>query len=498
MPKGVKMTTYEPAKASSTPAKHRIVHIVTHPISVLLLVDILVYAYFIPLHGFYWDDLDFVWFYQSHGLEGLADYFARSRPVLGLLYQLNFLILGVEPWHWQVFALICRWVCAVSLYFLIRQVWKDNQESAFFLGLFLLVYPCFTQHSIAIVYSHFNIVMSCLFISLGLTLYALDHKRLQRVATVLALILAAVNLLTLEYFFMLELLRPVFIWTRISGETSDLKEKSLRFIRYWVPFLLVFVGAAIWRGFFFERQTSRFHFVALELLKTSPWLGMKEVVWNVLKDLWTTVVACWQVIATFPKTGEFKVDHTILYIVITIIIAAVLELYLLHKHTEMLPNPENRRGHARRFFVMGLTALLLGGVPFWLTGLSPTTSFPGSRFALPFLLGSGMVLVGFLTFAFRNKLLRQSIFILLIASAAGAQVRQEVRFLYDWQNLQRFLWQAVWRIPALEPGTVLFSQELPFNYYTDLSLTAPINMIYTVEPPDDDVAYAFYFPSVRL
>jgi hypothetical protein len=164
----------------------------------------------------------------------------------------------------------------------------------------------------------------------------------------------------------------------------------------------------------------------------------------------------------------------------------------------MLPNPENRRGHARRFFVMGLTALLLGGVPFWLTGLSPTTSFPGSRFALPFLLGSGMVLVGFLTFAFRNKLVRQSIFILLIALAAGAQVRQEVKFLYDWQNLQRFLWQAVWRMPALEPGTVLFSQELPFNYYTDLSLTAPINMIYTVEPPDDDVAYAFYFPSVRL
>lgn len=492
------MTVGEPSSASSKPGKCRFFHFFTHPLTVLLLVDILVYAYFIPLHGFYWDDLDFVWFYQSYGLEGLANYFARNRPVLGLLYQLNFLILGVEPWHWQVFALICRWVCAVSLYFLVRQVWKGNQEAAFFTGLFFLVYPCFTQHSIAIVYSHFYIIMSCIFFSLGLTLYALDHKKHQLLLTVLALMLASVNLLTMEYFFMLELLRPVFIWSRLSGKALGIKEKCRVFIRHWAPFLLVFLGAVIWRGFFFERQTSRFHFNTLELLQTSPWLGVKEVVWNILKDLWTTVIACWQGIVDFPGIGEFKVGHTILYIVSTIIIAAILGFYLLHRRAGRFPNPETRRGHTWRFIVLGLIALLLGGVPFWLTGLSPTTSFPGSRFALPFLLGSGMVLVGFLTLALHNKLLRRSVFILLIALAAGTQVRQEVKFVYDWQNLQRFLWQAVWRMPSLEPDTVIFSQDLPFNYYTDLSLTAPINMIYTTEPQADEVAYAFYFPTVRM
>ena len=492
------MTVGEPSFVSSQPGKLRIVSFITHPLTVLLLVDILVYAYFIPLHGFYWDDLDFVWFYQSYGLEGLTDFFARNRTVLGLLYQLNFFILGVEPWHWQVFALICRGVCSVSLYFLIRQVWKGNREAAFFVGLFFLVYPCFTQHSIAIVYSHFNIVMSCLFFSLGLTLYTFEHKKHCLLLTLLALMLAVFNLLSMEYFFMLELLRPVFIWSRITRESLSFKEKSRRFIRHWAPFLLVFLGAVIWRGFFFERQTSRFHFNTLELLKTSPWLGAKDVVWNILKDLWTTVISCWQGVAAFPEMGEFKLGHTILYIIITIVITAILGVYLLPKRSGILSNPEGQRSETGRFIAFGVIALLLGGVPFWLTGLSPTTSFPGSRFALPFLLGSGMVLVGFLMLALRNKLRRRSMFILLIALAAGAQVRQEVRFLYEWQNLQRFLWQATWRMPALEPGTVLFSQNLPFKYYTDLSLTAPINMIYAVEPQSGEVQYAFYFPSVRM
>jgi hypothetical protein len=484
--------------ALSESGKVRIVRFITHPITVLLLVDILVYAYFIPLQGFYWDDLDFVWFYQSYGLAGLADFFARNRTVLGLLYQLNFFIMGVEPWHWQVFALVCRWVCSISLYFLIRQVWKGNREAALFVGLFFLVYPCFTQHAIAIVYSHFNIVMSCLFFSLGLTLYTIEHKKHRSLFTFFALMLAVLNLLTMEYFFMLELLRPVLLWSLISREPLGIKEKGRRLLTHYAPYLLVFLGGVIWREFFFKRQNIRFQFTALELLKTSPWLGIKELVWNALKDLWTTVIACWQGVVTFPKTGEIGLGYILLSVVITIAVVVMLGLFLLCKRSETFITPEIQHRDTRQFIIHGFLALLLGGVPFWLTGLSPTTTFPGSRFALPFLLGSAMVTVGLLTLVFRNKLLRRSIFILLIALAAGAQVRQEARFMYDWQNMQRFLWQAVWRMPTLKPDTVLFSEDLPFHYFTDLSITAPINMIYSVEPQEGKVDYVFYYPSVRM
>jgi hypothetical protein len=109
-----------------------------------------------------------------------------------------------------------------------------------------------------------------------------------------------------------------------------------------------------------------------------------------------------------------------------------------------------------------------------------------------------MVTVSLLTLLIRKKVFRRCVFILFIALAAGAQVRQQVMFLYDWQNMQRFLWQAVWRVPALEPGTVIFSQGLPLNYYTDLSLTAPINMLYSTDPRIGNVEYAFYFPAVRM
>ncbi len=492
------MTGAETSSTSPNLPGARILRVVSHPLTILLLVDILVYAYFIPLLGFYWDDLDFVWFFQSYGSRGLADYFEGSRPVLGWLYQLNFAVLRVEPWHWQVFALICRWVCAASLYFLIRQLWGEQHEAALFVGLYFLVYPCFTQHAIAIVYSHFFIIMSCLFFSLGLTLYTIDHRKHRLMLTILAAVLAAVNLLAMEYFFMLELLRPVFIWMRLWTGSSSRKERIRKLLSHWVPFLLIFLGAAIWRGFFFEQQNNRYHFSALEMLKTSPWVGMWQVFLSILKDLWTTVLVCWKVVFTFPGAGEFTAWHTALYIVISAAVAAMLGLFLLRRHSESHTTPEIQCGNKARLLVPGVVALLLAGVPFWLTGLSPTTSFTGSRFALPFLLGSAMVTVSLLMLLIRKKELRRSIFIFFIALAAGAQVRQEVRYLYDWQNLQRFLWQAVWRVPALEPDTVIFSQDLPLKYYTDLSLTAPINMIYAAEPQTDVVSYVFFFPTVRM
>jgi len=492
------MTGAETSSTSPNLPGARILRVVSHPLTILLLVDILVYAYFIPLLGFYWDDLDFVWFFQSYGSRGLADYFAGSRPVLGWLYQLSFSALGVEPWHWQVFALICRWVCAASLYFLIRQLWGEQHEAALFIGLYFLVYPCFTQHAIAIVYGHFFIVMSCLFFSLGLTLYTIDHRKHRLLLTILAAVLAVVNLLAMEYFFMLELLRPVLIWMRLSTGPSGRKEKIRKLLSHWTPFLLIFLGIAIWRGFFFEQQNNRYHFIALEMLNASPWLGMRQVFTSILTDLWTTILVCWKVVFTFPRAGEFTAWHTSLYIVISAAVAAVLGFLLLRRSSQCHATPEIQRRNEARLLVPGIVALLLAGVPFWLTGLSPTTTFTGSRFALPFLLGSAMVTVSLLTLLIRKKELRRSVFIFFIALAAGAQVRQEVRYLYDWQNLQRFLWQAVWRVPALEPDTVIFSQDLPLNYYTDLSMTAPINMIYTTEPQTGAVPYVFFFPTVRM
>jgi hypothetical protein len=55
-----------------------------------------------------------------------------------------------------------------------------------------------------------------------------------------------------------------------------------------------------------------------------------------------------------------------------------------------------------------------------------------------------------------------------------------------------------WRIPALEPGTVLLSSDTPFDYSSDNSLTFPLNLIYAPDNDTTEIQYAYFFVSVRL
>jgi hypothetical protein len=58
-------------------------------------------------------------------------------------------------------------------------------------------------------------------------------------------------------------------------------------------------------------------------------------------------------------------------------------------------------------------------------------------------------------------------------------------------------WQMVWRMPDLQPGTVLLSNELPVIHYTDNSLTAPLNWTYDPQNQPGVMHYALFYPTLR-
>jgi hypothetical protein len=155
------------------------------------------------------------------------------------------------------------------------------------------------------------------------------------------------------------------------------------------------------------------------------------------------------------------------------------------------------RRQAFTMIVLGLVACLLAGIPFWSTGLPLGGYFPIDRFALPFILGSGFCFVGLLNLLPSRPFVRTSVFVLLLALAGGLQVRTGITYKRDWEALQRFMWQMTWRIPALEENTILFSNELPLNYYSDLSLTAPLNITYRKTDSINSVPYLYYYPTTR-
>ncbi|MCJ7624988.1 MAG: hypothetical protein MUO76_15920, partial [Anaerolineaceae bacterium] len=133
----------------------------------LLAVCLISYSLLISHLGFYWDDWPINWIAQRLGADGLTRYFSTNRPVWGMLYKLTTPLLGPEPWHWHIFAVFWRWLSAVALWWLLRIIWPRHQEPALWAGLLLAVYPGSIEQFIALVYSHFFIVLAAFLTSLA-------------------------------------------------------------------------------------------------------------------------------------------------------------------------------------------------------------------------------------------------------------------------------------------------------------------------------------------
>jgi tetratricopeptide (TPR) repeat protein len=86
----------------------------------------------------------------------------------------------------------------------------------------------------------------------------------------------------------------------------------------------------------------------------------------------------------------------------------------------------------------------------------------------------------------------------LIGLSAGLQFQHRLVYRQEWLAQRNFMWQLAWRAPGLEPGTLLMTSELPFLYYTDNSLTAPLNWTYAPANRSTQMPYLLYDVEARL
>ena len=477
--------------------KNKIVSFITHPIMLLLLVSIMVYGVFVPLLGYFWDDMGMAWNSDVFGNEGIARYFTTKRPVWAWFYQLSNLLLGKEPWQWQVFGIFWRWICASGFYLLVRQLWPGSKEPALFASFFFLLYPGFEQQYIGLIYGHFFLIFSSYLFSVILSIYALTHKKYRKLAVIVAIVLSAINVFSMEYYFMLELLRPVFFWVLLPEKFERLIYKLKRVFLLWLPYLSTLLASAFWRTFIFEYQTVEYHLNNLDLLKTNPWQGILFIAKTVVHDVWWTALGMWQLAFQIPSKAVFGERATLLYLgVMAGIVVLFILVFIVSKHFQERADSQQHK-QSLLFLLLGFIALFPAGVPFWVTGLTLTPSFSGDRYSIPFILGSSLIFTGVLFLLPKKPYLRRLLFIILIALAGGLHSRHGVNFQRDWEMHQRFMWQMVWRMPSLEAQTAIFTQELPLKYYSDHSLTGALNWTYDPNPNSFDIKYALYYPTVR-
>ncbi len=464
----------------------------------LLFLCVISFGLLIPWIGFYWDDWAFAWISQQLGSGGLANYFSTNRPVWGLLYQITTPILGENPWHWQVFALFWRWVSAVVLWGLVRLLWPEQKAAALWISALFAIYPGFSQQHIAITYGHFYIVYSLFLLSQALTLLAIRRKQHYWIWTALAVVLSLFNLLAMEYFFVLEMVRLALIWAVLSGQGTGWRDRLTRTIKHWWPYLAAFIAAALWRAFFFQYQTQNYETRLLDDLKAQPLAALLRLAGAIFRDIWTASFGAWAHAFHLPDSAELGGRTTQLYWGLVLLAVFSILVYLLKQSDANAPQDKSPRWAWSAVWI-GLFSLLVAGWPFWLTRLTVGLNYPIDRFTFPFMLGTSLLMAGLINvIPLRKQWPRLVLLGIALAFAVGTHFENANAFRRSWNTQKSLFWQLAWRVPALEPGTTVLANDLPVPFCSDNSLTSPLNWIYAPESASQEMPYVLYYPTVRL
>lgn len=465
----------------------------------LLLLCIAAYAPFITRLGFYWDDLPYVWFYPTLGPLGYFSVFSGDRPFLAVIYSLTAPLVGTYPIAWQIFGILCRWGATLIFWWSFKQVWPKNIRQVTWAAAAFAVFPGFGQQWISSIFSRAFILQAAYVLSLGLMIAAIRHPRKYIWLTILAFVSYAFSMASSEYFFGLEILRPLLIWFVIRENSGTNIQRLTRFIKLWAPFLIAGLGYGIWRAFFFK--SSLYSVQAVSSLEASPFNTLWSFIQSIVKNFYTGGFAAWTEGLKTMNILEITQTVIMVYWILIIGVGIVLFVYFSRLKTNQTDQENNVIGIWNRWDVQAMLAgglgLLTATVPFWAAGLPYTLNFPWDRFGLTFMVVSSLFLIGIIDFFLRTNWQKAILISLFLTLAVGEQYQIANTYRTEWVNLQKFLQQMTWRVPGLKPNTMVIAYELPFEYYSDNSLTAAVNWVYAPENRSYNLPYVLDYMSVR-
>lgn len=458
-------------------------------ILIITFFTILAHGLMISWLGFYTDDWTFLWTYHRYGSEGLTQYFSTNRPLWGLLYQITMPLLGIKPLTWHIFALFWGLAASLATYWLVITVWPYHKRIGLLAGLFFSVYPGFVLQPIAITFGHILIIYTIFIVSLVLTSMALTTKRFEVSLTIGSLLLSAINLLTMEYFYTLEGIRLVliiYIITR-SRRFSEILE---RIIRKYLPYFTLLLLVSVWRAFFFDVQTYNYDLSLASALKTDLFGAFYGLLITLFVSIYNSAILAW--IQPFIVIIEgWRVTNFYLLMFGLIILSMVLTGLVLFIKSDT-PGSFIKLIKANKALILfGFFGLILAGWPFYLTDLPVVPGGFNSRFTLPFILG-GSIFLAAVVETIPSKWVKITLASVLIGSSVGYHMLSQNDFRFATLEDNRMISQLITRIPSLQPGTTIMSDE-GSEFFTMTTLSARLNLIYD-PPPVDRVNFGWIFP----
>ena len=452
----------------------------------LLGLCLAIYGLFIPFLGFYWDDFPYLWFRHVSGVSGVMQAITLDRPLLAAFYSLPMSLLGAVPWVWQIAAVLTRWFFTWSMYAFLLALWPENKNEMKLITLLVLVFPGFSQQWISVIYTHVFIVLGLYFYSLALFARNIRLRRNNWLNILPPMLLSIVCMTAVEYVAGLELLRPFIIFMLLPGHNADdFKKKICRTLRLWLPYLVPFMLFLVYRVFI--ASSVLYKFQQKDNIASSPLHTLVSMFTQQFKNVYASTVTAWgQVFRPF-----FDFNFSTIFCKLYIVLFILLFAGMLFVSSKLNPSQTSGKKWLFALVIGALLSLLAAGLPFWAANLSPSVNFPNDRVMLPFMIGSCALLFALLDLLSAKPVLFRVLFSLIFTLSATFQLYQANQFRADWDDFAQFFQQLSWRIPSLEDNTLLVTDQLPLNYYSDNSLTAAFNWIYDTEKSENSASMPY-------
>lgn len=439
--------------------------------------------------GYFQDDWHHVYYFFNAGFQGIRQFlFVDSRPLAYVVYDTLFSLLGVNPFWWHFSIFVVRTLTTLVFLGILNIVWPGYYKENAMAGILFLLYPVYLLQPLSVAYAlHWTMYLVCM-LSILTMLFSLQQQKYSIIYSIASFITQIFHLLMIEYYFGVELLRPIFLWLFFRDLTP--RQRLKRAFSAWSPYLIVDIAYGIYRAsyekiFGFERFDGMTFFVLLKqplsLLAFYFRAGLQDFTEILLASWYETLKP-----ALFDFSSPSRILIWILVLAAVFGVWSYLKLLRGETHTE-----ENESAWARQILGVGFLAVLFGILPGWVVGNTVFGSNPlwNDRFAMAAMFGAGMVWTGVIFLLVPKPNHRYLIFSILISLAIGINLRTQMNFKYAWEKQLNFYWQLSWRAPYIEPHTLLISDGEFLSYMGTSPSSFALNTLYPQSLPLPQAGY---------
>lgn len=447
--------------------------------------------------GFYQDDWPYIFYAFNKGIPSVAqELYYDGRPNSAWLYMGMFSLLGFKPIMWHLAALLFRWMTATLLWYLFRRIWPNHIKQVTFAILIFIIHPFFLIQPYAV-----NSILywaGYLFFSASLLIMVRNVTEQKYIVplTVLAVTLEAVHLFTSEYFVGMVLIRPFILYWVLRGTDLNFRQRIIKVIIHWIPYLIALGAYVIWRLFIYipppsgDRNSPEILFALL----SNPLPTLAYLIRTALQDSVIITFTSWYQ-TLVPELFALGSIFSWFVIFVSALAFMITFSYLKQlKEKENNNNNNNNEGWLAQPLILGLLLLVLGMLPIWIIGQDIVThknQFAGSRYGIGSTLGAALILAMLIDRLIDNRK-KVAVVASCVALAISMHLTNEKDFAYSWEKQERFAQQLIWRAPQLESGTALVPDEEILGYMGGYSVA--FSIITSYQPGDVETPPYWYFP----